>query len=98
MSGLIIDDAVVGRLHDTDPTETAPEKHIEGHQGSELSDEDDFPTVEEMKSLRRVPDKIPWKMFPIAFVELCERFSYYGTTVVCKLRCVIKKNYLFWGL
>ena len=34
--------------------------------------------------LRRVAGKIPWTAYTIAFVELCERFSYYGTTVVCK--------------
>lgn len=35
-----------------------------------------------MRTLRRVPQKIPWKIFTIAFVELCERMSYYGTIVV----------------
>ncbi|KAK2739958.1 hypothetical protein FQN57_006277 [Myotisia sp. PD_48] len=40
------------------------------------------PTEEEIMTLRRVPDKIPWITFSIAFVELCERFSYYGTIVV----------------
>ncbi len=51
------------------------------------SDEDnmgEFPTEEELHTLRRVADKIPWMVYTIAFVELCERFSYYGTTVVCK--------------
>ncbi|KAK2746001.1 hypothetical protein FQN55_005823 [Onygenales sp. PD_40] len=43
----------------------------------------EYPTEEEIRTLRRVPDKIPWVTFSIAFVELCERFSYYGTTVVC---------------
>ncbi|PGH04318.1 hypothetical protein AJ80_08541 [Polytolypa hystricis UAMH7299] len=42
----------------------------------------DFPTDEELVSLRRVAAPIPWLTFTIAFVELCERFSYYGTTVV----------------
>ncbi|KAF2102607.1 MFS peptide transporter [Rhizodiscina lignyota] len=41
----------------------------------EISDED-------LRSLRRVSGKITWIAFTIAFVELCERFSYYGTTVV----------------
>ncbi|KAF4626354.1 hypothetical protein G7Y89_g11802 [Cudoniella acicularis] len=41
-----------------------------------------LPTDEEFHTLRRVSDKIPWKVYTIAFVELCERFSYYGTTVV----------------
>jgi POT family proton-dependent oligopeptide transporter len=51
-------------------------------QESYLSDRDDFPTEEEMRTLRRVPQHIPWKIFTIAFVELCERMSYYGTIVL----------------
>ncbi|KAK5085341.1 hypothetical protein LTS08_003195 [Lithohypha guttulata] len=43
---------------------------------------DDTPTEEELHSLRRVSGKIPWTAWTIAFCELCERFSYYGTTVV----------------
>jgi hypothetical protein len=46
--------------------------------------EHETPTVEEMHSLRRVSGQIPWTAYTIAFVELCERFSYYGTTAVCK--------------
>ncbi|KAH7489520.1 putative peptide transporter ptr2 [Fusarium oxysporum f. sp. matthiolae] len=41
-----------------------------------------FPTAEELDTLRRVPNKILMKLFSIAFIELCERFSYYGCTVV----------------
>ncbi|KAJ5772759.1 hypothetical protein N7457_007655 [Penicillium paradoxum] len=41
-----------------------------------------YPTLEEMDQLRRVSDNIPWAAFTVAFVELCERFSYYGTTAV----------------
>lgn len=44
------------------------------------------PTEEEERTLRRVSDKVPWTAYTIAFVELCERFSYYGTTAVCMLR------------
>lgn len=40
------------------------------------------PTEEELHTLRRVPDKIPLSIYTIAFIELCERFSYYGTTAV----------------
>lgn len=43
-----------------------------------------LPTIEELATLRRVPNHIPLKLFTIAFIELCERFSYYGSTVVCK--------------
>jgi POT family proton-dependent oligopeptide transporter len=35
-----------------------------------------------LRTLRRVPQKIPWKIFTIGFIELCERMSYYGTVVV----------------
>ncbi|KAL3462151.1 POT family-domain-containing protein [Aspergillus heterothallicus] len=48
------------------------------------SSEDSYerPTDEELNTLRRVSGKIPWIMWTIAFVELCERFSYYGTSVL----------------
>ncbi|KAF6817289.1 oligopeptide transporter [Colletotrichum sojae] len=42
----------------------------------------DAPTDEELRTLRRVSDHIPFKIFTIAFVELCERFSYYGSIIV----------------
>jgi POT family proton-dependent oligopeptide transporter len=42
----------------------------------------DLPTDEELETLTRVPAPIPWKVFTIAFVELVERLSYYGTIVV----------------
>jgi hypothetical protein len=51
------------------------------HDGDESGRE--YPTELEMKTLRRVSDHIPWITLSVAFVELCERFSYYGTTVVC---------------
>lgn len=41
------------------------------------------PTDEELKTLIRVPAKINFSAYTIAFVELAERFSFYGTTVVC---------------
>lgn len=43
---------------------------------------DDAPTEEEMRTLPRVSAKINFAAYTIAFVELCERFSFYGTTVV----------------
>lgn len=42
----------------------------------------DYPTPGDLASLPRVPAPIPWKVFTIAFVELVERMSYYGTLVV----------------
>lgn len=47
--------------------------------------EGEEPTEEELKTLPRVSGKIPWTAFTIAFVELCERFGYYGCQVLCKL-------------
>ena len=43
----------------------------------------EYPTEEEERTLRRVSDKVSWTAYTVAFVELCERFSYYGTTAVC---------------
>lgn len=45
--------------------------------------DDDIPTEEELKTLRRVADHIPARAYTIAFVELVERFSFYGTVIVC---------------
>ncbi|PGH26496.1 hypothetical protein AJ80_01810 [Polytolypa hystricis UAMH7299] len=49
---------------------------------SQTDSEDATPTDEELETLRRVPGRIPWICFTVAFVELCERFAYYGTTAV----------------
>ncbi|KAH0843375.1 Peptide transporter PTR2 [Fonsecaea pedrosoi] len=49
------------------------------------SEYDNAPTQEELhgpNALRRVAVPIPWSVYTVAFVELCERFSYYGTQVV----------------
>ncbi|TNY20049.1 PTR2-domain-containing protein [Rhodotorula diobovata] len=42
----------------------------------------DAPTEEEKRTLRRVPGPINIGAFLVAYVELAERFSYYGCTVV----------------
>ena len=50
------------------------------------SELDNIPTSDELHgptALRRVAAPIPWAVYTVAFVELCERFSYYGTQVVC---------------
>lgn len=38
------------------------------------------PTLEELATLRKVPDKLPMSAWSVALVELCERFTYYGIT------------------
>lgn len=58
------------------------EKTREVSASSEAGSHDDEPTMEEMKTLRRVSGKIPWQAYTVTFVEFCERFSYYGTTAV----------------
>jgi len=42
----------------------------------------DSPTDEDLKTLPRVADRISWSVYTVAFVELCERFSYYGTQIL----------------
>ena len=94
-----LDDLLVGAKHDPALTIGPDEQHRKGSvahevelppvyegKGTLTTDMigEDFPTEEELHTLRRVPDKIPLKAYTIAFVELCERLSYYGTTSVCK--------------
>ncbi|XWX00091.1 hypothetical protein V2A60_008108 [Cordyceps javanica] len=54
--------------------------------GDFLNQDYPSPTAEELATLRRIPDRIPIKLYTIAFIELCERFSYYGSIVVCARR------------
>jgi proton-dependent oligopeptide transporter, POT family len=48
----------------------------------EIIDADNMPTEEDLATLPRVADHINWRIYTIAFVELCERFSYYGTQIL----------------
>lgn len=52
---------------------------------------EDTPTEEELQTLRRVSGKIPMVAWTIAFCELAERFSYYGTSIVYT-------NFMQWPL
>ena len=38
-----------------------------------------IPEAEDLRTLRRVPGEINFNAFTVAFIELCERFTYYGT-------------------
>ena len=64
--------------------EEAAARSSEVNSLTTTDDEDypDKPTEEELRTLRRVSGKIMWSMWTIAFVELCERFSYYGSSVL----------------
>ncbi|SPO30545.1 probable PTR2 - Di- and tripeptide permease [Ustilago trichophora] len=62
-----------------------PVGHLEhGVSANVQVTDDDFvaPTEQELSSLRRVPEKLPWTTYAIAFCELAERFSYYGCVQV----------------
>ncbi|KAK2813799.1 hypothetical protein FQN50_000199 [Emmonsiellopsis sp. PD_5] len=63
---------------------STPEKQQVVVEEDDLLEDTEFPapTEEELATLRRIPDRIPWLCFTVAFVELCERFGYYGTTAV----------------
>ncbi|KAH9930689.1 POT family-domain-containing protein [Fomitopsis serialis] len=64
-------------------TELPPLYNGEPTARNEYFDHDlPIPTEEDLATLRRVSEKIPFKAYTIAFVELVERLSYYGTTQV----------------
>jgi hypothetical protein len=67
-----------------EPKIAVPTKESIGSAPSTQNDEFEIPTEEELATLRRVSGQIPWTAYTVAFVELCERFSYYGTTAVCE--------------
>ncbi|THX86554.1 PTR2-domain-containing protein [Aureobasidium pullulans] len=52
---------------------------------------DDLPTEEDLKTLRRVSGKINWAAYTVAFAELAERFSYYGSSI-------LYTNFVQWPL
>jgi hypothetical protein len=90
-------DVQAGALTDLPSEHMVPvnEKHTQKvdpayHNEIASSDTEDlvenYPTPEELEGenrLRRISAPIPWAVYTVAFVELCERFSYYGTQVVC---------------
>jgi len=74
------------KSHDSDNNENSQGELLSQFPVVDGSEEEDFevPTEEDLASLRRVRGKIPWVAYSVAFIELCERFSYYGTTAVCE--------------
>ncbi|KAI2790367.1 putative peptide transporter ptr2 [Penicillium oxalicum] len=68
-------------LHDDMAIEPAPVTSIPTDGEDETLDKI-YPTDEELQTLRRISGNLHWTIFTVAFVELCERFSYYGTTAV----------------
>ncbi|KAJ8474525.1 hypothetical protein ONZ45_g15917 [Pleurotus djamor] len=94
MAGLERDVAITGALADPTVAPVVLHEKSEKRSSSEASISDveheldgihdglEFPTEEEKLTLRRVSDAIPWNAYMIAMVELAERFSFYGSTVV----------------
>ncbi|GAD95050.1 MFS peptide transporter, putaitve [Paecilomyces variotii No. 5] len=70
----------------SEKTTAIPEKEYsinsQGLEHEAFTDGRVAPTEQEKRTLRRVADRVPWTAYTVAFVELCERFSYYGTTAV----------------
>lgn len=67
-----------------EPRMATPTKESMGSSSSTRDDEFETSTEEDLATLRRVSGQTPWTAYTVAFVELCERFSYYGTTAVCE--------------
>ena len=63
--------AVSTAIMDEDEPDLSFASHIVSFEGDE-------PTEEELATLRKVADHLPWSAFIVALVELCERFTYYG--------------------
>lgn len=84
----VIQTAGLTDLHaDAGRRESVTKAGIESIAQRRLSEYDNLPTEADLHgptALRRVAAPIPWAVYTVAFVELCERFSYYGTQVVCK--------------
>ncbi|BFZ60054.1 hypothetical protein YB2330_001076 [Saitoella coloradoensis] len=81
MSGLSASDQVaMGVAHDKSIVTPSYTNELETPSTDLFGDP--YPTEDEITTLRRVPGKVPWNAYTVAFVELCERFSYYGSTVV----------------
>lgn len=55
-----------------------------------------YPSEDDLRTLRRISGHLHWTIFTVAFVELCERFSYYGTTAVCEWTETIATHDLHW--
>lgn len=83
----IIEDAEIAKSHEPGAPTPLGEKELELREApldtESTTTDESKPTEEDLRTLLRVSGKIPWTTYTIAFVELCERFSYYGTTIVC---------------
>ncbi|KIW20942.1 hypothetical protein PV08_01521 [Exophiala spinifera] len=59
-------------------TSLAPAEAMSDDTETEATPDGEEPTAHERKTLRHVGESLPFATFLVAFVELCERFTYYG--------------------
>ena len=79
-----LSDIIVDRRRESVTSKGVVPRTIE-ENGFGLAEDERFPTADELSGpnkLLRVAAPIPWAVYTVAFVELCERFSYYGTQIV----------------
>jgi POT family proton-dependent oligopeptide transporter len=81
-SGSVLENMEVAKADKPALATQPPVYSVDESRTSGIEEGFEIPTEEEMATLRRVSGQIPWTAYTIAFVELCERFSYYGTTAV----------------
>ncbi|PMD40414.1 peptide transporter PTR2-A [Hyaloscypha variabilis F] len=76
------DSLVIGAGEPSQHTEPNGYGDVEHTHGDEFDDEfdDDSPTEEESKTLRRIADQLPWAVWIVALIELAERAAYYGVS------------------
>lgn len=79
-SPVVVEEKIT-KEHNLDVVNSGSGSDVEGRLRGPNGEE--YPTEEELKTLRRVKGPITWIIYTIAFIELCERFAYYGTTAVC---------------
>lgn len=63
---------------DTETYQLDDKQDLEITSYHDVEEDGEMPTEEEMETLRHVSEKIPFRCWLIAIVELAERFSYYG--------------------
>lgn len=83
------DDAILAGLSEADRVLTKDEKARSTESPSIVhynEDGTEIPVEEDLAQLRRISDSLPFRTYLIAYVELAERFSYYGMVdlMLCK--------------
>lgn len=79
------------RANAEDPTFSPRETSRKVSDLSEVWNDGVAPTEQERRSLRKVPDDLPWSALLVAIVEFCERFVFHGT--VAPLQNYLQRGY-----